>query len=242
MLPFDPLTLFWLTGLVGVAFYLGSYAALQSGLIRGSGWVYTVLNLLAASFVLVSLMAEWSMSSALIQISWITISVIGLGRLWLRQRMLRFTQEERHLAETCFATMHGLDARKFLDKGVWMEAPAGYVLTQEGQPVEHLHYIECGGVDVFVGDLKIAHVGMGDFIGEMGCLSHGAASATTKLSEQSRMFRISSDEISRLLRRHPDLLPHLEYAFAHKTRRKLLETNTALRDALLRETGVKIAG
>lgn len=238
---FDLMTLLWMTGLAGVAFYLASYAALQSGLIRGDGYAYTLLNLAASSLVFVSLFAEWSMASALIQISWITISIVGLTRLWVLHRMLRFTEEEQHLVDTCFATMKRLDVRKLLNLGVWIEASDGYALTEYLQPVEHLYYIKSGGVDVEMGGQKIAQVGAGDFIGEMGCLTHAAATATVRLNQPSRMFRISSDEMCRMLRRNPDLKPHLEYAFAHKTRKKLVETNAALRDALARQNALDIA-
>ena len=95
----DQTELFWMAGLVGVAFYLGSYAALQSGLLSGAGYLHTILNLIAASLVLVSLFAEWNMSSALIQASWIVISLIGLTRLYIRHRMLRFSDEEQHLID-----------------------------------------------------------------------------------------------------------------------------------------------
>lgn len=238
---FDHITLFWLTGLVGVAFYLGSYAALQSGLLKGAGYTYTILNLTAASLVFVSLFAEWNMSSAIIQISWITISIVGLTRLWFLHRMLRFNADEQVLVDNCFATMSGIDVRRLLDLGVWIEAPKGYVLTEQGLPVENLYYIQSGGVDVLIDGQKIAQVGEGDFIGEMGCLTHAAATATVTLNQSTRFFRIRSDDLCKLLRRNPDLQPHLEYAFAHKTRKKLVETNAALRDALQRQTQMDMA-
>lgn len=230
----DQMTLFWIAGLVGVAFYLGSYAALQSGLLSGAGYIYTLLNLVASSLVLVSLFAEWNMSSALIQASWIVISCIGLTRLYVRHRMLRFSEEEQHLVDNCFATMPRLAARRVLDMGVWLDAPEGYTLTQEGMPVENFFFILRGGAEVQLGAMKIAEVGADGTIGEMGCLTHAAASACVQVNQPSRLFRISSDDLSRLIRREPDLKPHLEYAFAHATRQKLVDTNAALRAALHR--------
>lgn len=230
----DELTVFWIAGLVGVAFYLGSYAGLQSGLLSGAGYPYTILNLIASSLVLVSLMSEWSLSSALIQVSWIAISLIGLTRLYIRHRMLRFTQEEQDLVASCFATMPRLAARRVLDMGVWLDAPQGYGLTEEGMPVESFYFVVAGGADVQVGGLKIAEVGAGSTVGEMGCLSHAAASACVQLNRPSRLFRIRSDDLARIVRRDAELKPHLEYAFAHATRQKLVDTNAALRAALHR--------
>ena len=75
------LSLFEAMGLVGVAFYLGSYAALQFGLIDGKRMIYPALNFIAASCVLVSLFENFNMPSLLIQISWITISLYGISRI-----------------------------------------------------------------------------------------------------------------------------------------------------------------
>lgn len=71
-------------GLIGVILYISSYAALQLGLLQGSGYTYTLMNLAAAILVLVSLMESFNLSSAIIQITWITISIFGLSRLWAR--------------------------------------------------------------------------------------------------------------------------------------------------------------
>ncbi len=46
---------FEILGLAGVGVYLGSYAALQSGLLRGSGYAYAFANLVASGLVLTSL-------------------------------------------------------------------------------------------------------------------------------------------------------------------------------------------
>ncbi len=228
----DQSELFWMAGLVGVAFYLGSYAALQSGLLRGAGYTYTLLNMVAASLVLVSLFAEWNMSSALIQVSWIVISLVGLTRLYIRHRMLRFSDEEQHLIDTCFATMPRIEARRVLDLGVWYDAPEGYLLTTEAMPVENFYYIAKGGAEVRVGALKIAEVSAGGTVGEMGCLHLAPATACVQINQPSRVFRIPSEALARMVRRTPDLKPHLEYAFAHATKQKLVTTNAALRAAL----------
>jgi predicted tellurium resistance membrane protein TerC len=75
-------------GLAGVVLYLGSYALLQSGILRGSSYTYAILNLCAASLVLLSLTVAFNLSSAIIQASWVVISVLGIARLiWINRRM-----------------------------------------------------------------------------------------------------------------------------------------------------------
>ncbi len=67
-------------GVAGFVLYMLSYFLLQIGKIEGSGNIYILMNLTAASFVLVSLVHNFNLASALIQISWILISLIGLIR------------------------------------------------------------------------------------------------------------------------------------------------------------------
>ena len=77
------ISVFETAGLLGVAFYLGSYAALQFQLLDCKGIIYPFLNFLAASCVLISLSENFNMSSAIIQISWIAISSYGIIRIAL---------------------------------------------------------------------------------------------------------------------------------------------------------------
>ncbi|SLN20917.1 hypothetical protein ROG8370_00696 [Roseovarius gaetbuli] len=105
------------SGHLGVALYLGSYAALQARLIRGSSYIYALLNLLAATFVLISLSSAFNLSSALIQVFWIAISLGGLARLiWLNSG-LRFSSEDKALIAQIFGVMPKPLARQFLDNG-----------------------------------------------------------------------------------------------------------------------------
>lgn len=78
-----------LVGITGFVAYFLSYLLLQTGRITGEGIHYTVLNLLASSLVLISLMHEFNLASAMIQISWILISIMGLCRLAYTKRRQR---------------------------------------------------------------------------------------------------------------------------------------------------------
>ena len=68
-------------GVLGFILYMVSYFLLQIGKLEGSGSGYILMNLTAATFVLISLTQHFNLASALIQISWILISFIGLFRL-----------------------------------------------------------------------------------------------------------------------------------------------------------------
>lgn len=77
---------FRVAGVIGFVFYMASFAALQFEIIDGHGLTYSFLNVLAASLVLVSLMVDFNLASALTQISWITIGCAGLVMRAMRRR------------------------------------------------------------------------------------------------------------------------------------------------------------
>jgi len=72
-------------GLAGFAVYVMSFFAVQLRLLDGNSSHYAVLNILAALFVLISLSEAFNLASAMIQISWIAIGLIGLQMRKLRR-------------------------------------------------------------------------------------------------------------------------------------------------------------
>ena len=74
-------------GVTGFVLYMVSYFLLQIGKVKGHGNAYTIMNLTAALLVLISLADSFNLASALIQIAWILISLIGLFRLNLSRRL-----------------------------------------------------------------------------------------------------------------------------------------------------------
>ena len=79
----DNSTLFDVVGLLGVLVYISSYGALQLGRLNGHSLLYSALNAIAATLVLISLYKDFNLASALIQVVWITVSVVGATRLIL---------------------------------------------------------------------------------------------------------------------------------------------------------------
>ncbi|MEO0938703.1 MAG: cyclic nucleotide-binding domain-containing protein [Pseudomonadota bacterium] len=222
--------LYQLAGFVGVAFYLGSYALLQLGLVKGNGYPYALMNLFGASLVLVSLVTGWNLFSAIIQISWITLSLVGIVRVFLLTRGLRFSEEEQALLDAHFPTIRRIDARTLMRAGTWVDLDPGAELTVQGMVVEQLSYLAWGGVNIEVDGKAIADVGAGGFIGEMGVMQGAPASATVRVSRPARCFVITGAALRRLVRRNPDMHAHLELAFSGNTKAKLMATNALLRD------------
>ena len=76
-------------GVLGFILYMLAYYLLLTGKIEGTDNSYIVMNFMAATFVLISLIHNFNLASALIQICWIGISIVGL----IRYNFLHNTQK-----------------------------------------------------------------------------------------------------------------------------------------------------
>ncbi len=215
---------FAILGLLGVAFYLGAYAALQFGFVRGSSYVYTLLNLCGATLVLVSLAVEFNLASALIQVSWIAISVVGLSRLYLRNRALQFTEEEAEFISERFPTLPRLSAKEFLNSGGWVDLPQGEEVLREGAPVGHLFYLSDGAVSVSSDGHEITRLTKG-FLGEINVIDGAPASATVKALQPSRAFVIARDELRGLTAKDNEFKSALETSLSREMGQRLMRAN-----------------
>lgn len=226
---FQNVTVFDTIGIVGVVFYMGAYAALQFGLIIGRGVLYPAMNALAAFLVFISLLDQFHLASAVIQVLWFAISVASLTRLYLSIQRTRINSEEEELLSAKQIQLPRYLARKLLDLGDWRNAPAGTVLTQQGEPVSHLYYLSTGGAVATRNDQFLTDLGPKSFVGEFVCLSGEPAVGTVTLTEDSRLFCIESSNLRRFVSRRGEIAEALESSIAHEIGRKLAESTARLR-------------
>ncbi|MFZ5636752.1 MAG: CBU_0592 family membrane protein [Pseudomonadota bacterium] len=73
-------------GLLGSALVVGSYFLLQSGRLSGTGLPYQLINIAGSSCILISLFGGFNLSVALLQCTWIAISLYGIVRGLLARR------------------------------------------------------------------------------------------------------------------------------------------------------------
>ncbi len=67
-------------GGVGVLMILGAYAALQLNRMRAANKLFSLLNFLGASAILVSLFYDFNLPAFVIEAAWAAISLYGLTR------------------------------------------------------------------------------------------------------------------------------------------------------------------
>ncbi len=223
--PIEGLTLYDAAGVLGVAFYLISYFCLQMGFIRGAGYFYAGLNLAASSLVLLSLALNFNAYSAAIQIAWIAISIIGITRLFLISRAVRFTAEEAEFRDAMLRGMDHKNVWRLVRRGNWRDCEAGEVLVDEGEQVKRLIYLAKGSADVSLNGEDFAQVEAPAFIGEMGVLTKLPATATVIVSGPARIWELPSRGMVTLLTDW-ELRLQLEGALARDMRQKLIAVNS----------------
>lgn len=226
-----PDAVFDVLGMVGVVFYIGTYGALQFGIIRGTSLTYSIGNLLAASLVLASLLHDYNAASAIVNGIWIAISLVGLVRVGIMLHRQRFTPEEEAIRLGLLDNMSKPMARMFFDLGEWIDLESGFQLTQQGAAVDTLYCVLSGRAVARSGGHDVGVV-TGGFIGEMNVLEARSASASVVITEPTRVFAVRGTALARKVSRDAEFRSAMEGALSRDTARKLQAANQRAREAL----------
>lgn len=79
-------SLYDLLGNIGVFFIIISYLLLQLNKIKSSDVRYSLMNLVGAALVIISLIENFNMSALVIEVFWVGISVIGIINFVLNKK------------------------------------------------------------------------------------------------------------------------------------------------------------
>jgi hypothetical protein len=77
-----------LLGNIGVLLLMGSYLMLQLNRLSSNSLQYSLINLVGASFIILSLLSNFNLSALVIEVFWVLISLIGIVR-YLRPGTVR---------------------------------------------------------------------------------------------------------------------------------------------------------
>jgi hypothetical protein len=77
-----------LVGIIGVAIIVVAYLMLQLERLKSTDLSYSVMNALGASMIVASLIVDFNLSALLMEVFWVLISFIGIGR-HLRLKTIR---------------------------------------------------------------------------------------------------------------------------------------------------------
>jgi CRP-like cAMP-binding protein len=223
-------TLYSTLGLIGAGIYLFTYGALQLGFLRGSSITYTVLNMCAAILVLIGLTEAFNLSSAIVQVSWVVLSLVGLSRHALLYLRSRFNEEETALLAAHFPSLPPVAARQFLRLGQWIDVETGHELTKQGEKVGAIFYISIGQAKVFAHGTEVALLRKGDMVGEITVIHDGAATADVTMSSPGRIFVIPRNALLKEMTANHDFALLLGQALQIEAQRKIERANRSSAD------------
>ena len=99
------------------------------------------------------------------------------------------------------------------------ELESGTVLTRQGTSGGLAYVIAGGRAEVVRGGRRLATLGPGDVVGELSLLDGEPRSATVRALTDMEVLQISSQDLSRLLRKAPSVRRKLLEALALRLRR-----------------------
>ena len=142
-------------------------------------------------------------------------------------RTARFERYEQPLRRGPFAGMNRAKARTLIDHGLWIDASAGDILTREGEPVTHLHWVADGRAEVLVDEAATGTCGPGTLVGEATIFSDVPATGTVRLTSDSKLWSIEAETLRAYAEAHPDVRQILDHGFTRSLADKLDAMNRA---------------
>jgi hypothetical protein len=137
-------------------------------------------------------------------------------------------EEQEHFRRAVVPELHPGQVRRLLTVGKWVTADDRRALTRQDQPVRNLIFIHKGRVDIIVDGAKVAEVGPGELVGEIGISTGEASTATAVCRGPVRLLEFKAEPLYRLLDSHKDLLEAIEGAVQRSLREKLRRTNATV--------------
>ncbi len=207
--------------------FLAIFAALLAALLwrsqRGGHAMIAVAGIIGAAY-------GYSIHGAYAVILPAIVALVGgvqAARGLMTGRGARFDKHEQKLRRGPFARMNRGTARHLIDQGVWIDADAGDVLTREGEPVTHLHWLATSRAEVIVEDVPTGQCGPLTFIGEATVFSGEPATGTARLIDAGRVWSIEAEALRAYADAHPDVRQILDHGFTLSLAEKLDAMNRA---------------
>ena len=217
-----------MTAMNGLTFvYLAIFAALLAAVLwrspRGSLAMTAIAGIIGAAYGYQALGAYAVILPALVAL----IGGVQAGSGLMAGRTARFQRHEQTLRRGPFSGMNRGKARILIDQGLWIDASAGDILTHEGEPVTHLHWIADGKAEVLVDAEPTGTCGPHSLIGEATVFSDEPATGTVRLTQDSKVWSIEAESLRAYAEAHPDVRQILDHGFTRSLAEKLDAMNRA---------------
>ena len=157
---------------VGLFLIVLALAMPTLGLVRAVALAAAALGILLSAVVVPDPIGVfwWSLLAAVILIRMAIARGRGFGG--------HLNAEERLFQEKVVPGLSAGQTRQLLTAGRWRDVVAGTTLTRAGETVTELCFVTRGQVDIVVDRRRVAEVGPGSLIGEIGMSTGEPATAT----------------------------------------------------------------
>ena len=149
------------------------------------------------------------------------INVIRIALLFIENRSVNFSDEERELYQTVFRNFSPVEFMKLMNLGHWYKSVEGEILAIENEPLRDVKLIYNGEVAVERQSQEIASLRDGTFIGEMSYLQDSSATATVRTKRPTRYVAWPREDLRKLLKRNPTMDIAMSNLFQLDLARKL---------------------
>jgi hypothetical protein len=150
-----------------------------------------------------------------------SINMVQIARLWRERRPVRLAPDEQMLYAAAFRTLTPREFQRLLAAGLWQEAPAKEVLIDEGASPGRVLVLASGRAAVTVHGREVATLRPGQFAGEMSFLTGARTTAAVEVVEPTRFVSWATDDLERLLGKHPELRAALQLVLGRDLAAKL---------------------
>ena len=146
-----------------------------------------LLRLLAiASYLVFSIFLLTTQAApSLTYLSWyalfLAINAVQAAQLFYDRRLRRMSLEDRQLACEVFPALDPLAVKRLFAMARRAQVDSPHTLTREGQRSRFVYLIAEGAADVAIAGRRVATLGRGRFVGEIGLIANRPANATVSI-------------------------------------------------------------
>ena len=117
-----------------------------------------------------------------------------------------------------FESLSRDDRRLIAQHAEELEVDEGTHLVRQGEFAYEFFVIEDGGAEVVRDGERIAELGPGDFLGEMGIVSQAVRNATVRTTSSSTVIVMTSQDFRAMQRSNPTVASQIEAAVEERCR------------------------
>ena len=181
--------------------YLASYS------VRDILWL-RILTVVGMCMCIPYYVAEGVMPPVYWHVAFVAINLYHIVRLFIERKPIVLSEIESFIREHAFPNLTPHQVRRIVSDGEWKTYVTGQQVVQEDAELESLILLYAGRVKVKSNNTTIAHLGAGQFVGEMSFLAGGRATADVTAVDDIKSIEWSESTV-----RSADWGPELRSAF-----------------------------